>query len=149
MSAFAPLTSFFLALAAFVLSAACFAAERDIGALDVIGTPQADELSGTRGRDYYYGGDGADVFVINYLSDLPDEILDFEPAEGDTIALAFPEVAGRELDSEDFWVTAKGVVKWRLPSGRDRGVVDTNRGGLTLSLEKRKGRYLLTFEKAF
>ncbi len=49
-----------------------------------------DTLIGGSGFDILFGGPGADKFVIELLSDLPDEFMDFRSEEGDTLSLRFP-----------------------------------------------------------
>ncbi len=115
----------------------------------IIGGDSDEVLYGTAGTDTFYGGNGADTFVINYLSDEPDEIVDFDPREGDRVDLGFLKLY--DLQSLDavkrrMSINRKGVVKFRLDDGRDIDVVDTKRSGLTLEVDMRKGSYLLKFE---
>ncbi len=120
-------------------------------AAKIIGDGSEDTLFGTPYTDTFYGGDGADTFVINFLSETPDEILDFDPKEGDKIELTFPELkefgdlSDMKLESGRFKVNRRGVVTVDLGSG-DLPIVDTRRAGMKLELDQRKGRFLLKFE---
>ncbi|MBO6657686.1 MAG: calcium-binding protein [Pseudomonadales bacterium] len=120
-------------------------------AAKIIGDESEDTLFGTPYADTFYGGDGADTFVINFLSETPDEILDFDPQEGDQIELTFPELrdfgdlGDIKLESGRFKVNRRGVVTVNLGAG-DVPVVDARRTGMKLELDQRKGRFLLKFE---
>lgn len=117
-------------------------------ASEIIGGSASEVLIGTPYTDTFYGGDGADTFVINFLSETPDEILDFDPEEGDQIELTFPELVDLndlKLESGRLKVNHRGVVTLDLGNG-DLPVVDTRRAGMKLELDQRKGRYLLKFE---
>lgn len=120
-------------------------------AAKVIGDESEDMLYGTPHSDTFYGGDGGDTFVINFLSETPDEILDFDPEEGDQIELTFPEINGlaelkdMKLELGRFKVNRRGVVTVDLGSG-DVPIVDTRRTGMKLEVDQRKGRFLLKFE---
>ena len=46
-----------------------------------------DVLIGGKGSDIMFGGPGADIFVIDFLTDVPDEVMDFRPEEGDSLLL--------------------------------------------------------------
>jgi serralysin len=100
------------------------------------GTPEADDLFGYKGKDKIYGGGGddfivghegkdqlwggpgADTFVFALKSDLKpenvDKIMDFNPAEGDTILLSykvFKHMGFGELKEEFFHVGKKAADK--------------------------------------
>ncbi len=49
------------------------------------GSAGNDTIYGGLGTDRIYGGDGADRFVFDIDADETDQILDFDPAEGDEI----------------------------------------------------------------
>ena len=115
---------------------------------EITGSDGNDRLVGTPGTDQFIGGEGADVFVINYLSAEPDEILDFDPAEGDTIELTFESGAGAPFKQEFFSINRKGVVKFKV-GNQQQDVVRLNQTDLKFELDPRKGRYFLKFSKKF
>ena len=114
----------------------------------IIGTDGDDRLIGTPRTDYFVGGDGADVFVINHLSSKPDEIADFEPDDGDTIELTFLERPRVLYQKENFSINRKGVVKIQI-GNQERELVRLNQADLRLELDPRRGRYYLKFSKKF
>ncbi|MEM9623764.1 MAG: hypothetical protein AAF993_19120 [Pseudomonadota bacterium] len=115
-------------------------------ATEITGDAGDNRLEGTPQTDYFVGGPGADIFVINYLSEIADEIEDFSPEQGDLIELTFKTPSGLPLQSEHLSINRKGVVKIRL-GAKEHDVVDLNRADLRLQLEPRKGRYFLKFTK--
>ena len=114
----------------------------------IVGTSATDRLLGTARSDDFIGKDGPDVFVINYLSETPDRILDFDAGEGDSLELTFEMPKSYVLETNDFSVNRKGVVTVKL-AGKVRPVVDLMQSNLELSLDVRKGRYFLEFSKNF
>ena len=126
------------------LALTAYAAENEI-----VGSEGSDRLVGTPEPDYFVGGAGADVFVINYLSATPDVIADFNPEEGDIIELAFNSAnRGMTFRRENFSINRRGVVKYRI-GNTDQDLVRLNRSDLRLELDPRKGRYFLKFSKEF
>lgn len=57
-----------------------------------------DWLSGGSGMDRLTGGRGADTFVIRTLSEAGDFILDYNPAEGDTLEVGLAGLSRGDLD---------------------------------------------------
>ena len=114
----------------------------------IVGTSAQDRLLGTIRSDDFVGKDGPDVFVINYLSETPDRILDFDATEGDSLELAFTVPKSQVLETEHFTINRKGVVTVDL-AGKVQPVVDLMQSNLQLALDVRKGRYFLEFSKKF
>lgn len=139
------LTTIRTGMAALVL---CQAAMVQAETPEITGTDGNDRLVGTPATDYFRGGPGADVFVINHLSASPDVIADFDPDEGDTVELAFASERQRPFQQENFSVDRKGVVKIKF-GNQQKEVVKLNRSDLSLKLDPRKGRYFLKFSKTF
>lgn len=116
-------------------------------AANIVGSDEDEQLYGSDGTDFFYGGGGADTFVINHLSDEPDEIIDFNPDEGDRIKLTLPGRNGFSYDRSIFSLDRKGILKMRmLNSENEVAVVNTRRTDLTLDVNKRKGEVLFTFK---
>ena len=131
------------------VATACLALITYAAENEIVGSELGDRLIGTPGTDYFVGGAGADVFVINYLSSRPDEIADFAPEEGDVIELAFDSAnTNMPFRKENFSINRRGVVKYRLGNS-DQELVRLNRSDLRLELDPRKGRYYLKFSKKF
>ena len=89
-----------------------------------------------------------DVFVLNHLSADPDVIFDFDPAEGDTVELAFESERKLPFQQKDFSINRKGVVTIKVGADK-QDLVKLNRTDLQLKLDTRKGRYFLRFSKKF
>ncbi len=115
---------------------------------EITGTDADDQLIGTPATDHFFGGAGADVFVLNHLSANPDVIFDFDPAEGDTLELAFDSERKFPFQQKDFSINRKGVVTIKVGADK-QDLVKLNRTDLQLKLDTRKGRYFLRFSKKF
>ncbi len=72
----------------------------------LIGSPHDDvlrgnagpnRLAGGLGRDTLQGGAGADSFVLSRLDEAGDVVLDYRPAQGDTLVLALEGLTGGDL----------------------------------------------------
>lgn len=113
-------------------------------ASDINGTASDDVLVGTEQVDRFRGGAGADLFVINHLSEYPDLILDFSPEEGDSIQVEVSDPRLFDIDRGRFSINRKGVVRVNLGDGLV-DLVDTRRSDLSLEVDPRKNRYQLKF----
>ena len=71
----------------------------------------ASRLVGTDGYDVYYGGDGADTFVIDSEPGRPDWIIDFDPSEGDQLELLIDQFGLTPIKESQFSLNRKGVFK--------------------------------------
>ena len=114
----------------------------------ISGTNGDDLLIGTPATDYFFGGDGADVFVINHLSAVPDAIVDFDPEEGDSLELTFDSPGNLPFKQDYFSINRKGVVRIKV-GAKEHDVARLDRTDLQLKLDSRKGRYFLRFSKKF
>ena len=65
----------------------------------LLGDAGDDVLFGGAGYDQLYGGSGSDTFVIdlNHV-EVADEIMDFDPIEGDSILLLLPRSKPKQED---------------------------------------------------
>ena len=115
---------------------------------EITGTNGDDLLVGTPATDHFFGGHGADVFVLNHLSANPDVIFDFDPEEGDSLELAFGSERTLPFQQKDFSINRKGVVTIKIGADK-QDLVKLNRTDLKLKLDSRKGRYFLSFSKKF
>ncbi len=113
---------------------------------DTVGDARDNRLLGSEGFDEFYGGAGADVFVVDRLSERPDRILDFQPEEGDLIEIVAERIGLPKLDASQFSVSRRGVLRVQL-EGEDVPLVDLGRSELTIKLDSKKGKYLLRFYK--
>lgn len=126
-----------------VLSTVCLSSP----AANIVGTDDDETLYGSDGTDYFFGGDGADTFVINHISAEPDEILDFEPSEGDTIKIDLPSLKDFRYEKGVFSLSPKGVLKMRVLDSEDAvSIVNTRRTDMTFKVDQRKKQFLLTFD---
>ncbi len=132
------LTSLFLLLLA--------SGSQQLFAANIIGSDESERLYGSDGTDYFYGGEGADTFIINHLSTEPDEIIDFDPAEGDMIKLELPMMKKMDFNAGAFRVNRKGLVTMRLLDSNDEiAIVNTKKSDLKLEVNQRKGAVFLKF----
>ena len=153
--------------------AAISAAEPIIGSGDddtIIGTESNDEiygqdgddriqgragddiLVGGRGTDILFGGPGADQFVIDFISDLPDEVEDFRPEEGDTLLLRFKydpqsDFEFKDLTIRNVEIDYDGDVTMQLLNEDQFEVVKLKRSDLTLKVDDLGGDVRLIFTK--
>jgi surface adhesion protein len=91
-----------------------------------------DTLMGGRGSDIMFGGSGSDNFVIDFLTDVPDEVMDFRPEEGDTLSLRLSDTVKRKIVANSIRLDAKGVVTFQLLGGKQIEAVKLNRLDLSL-----------------
>ncbi len=94
-----------------------------------------DTLIGGRGSDIMFGGSGSDNFVIDFLTDVPDEIMDFRPEEGDTLSLRFSDTVKRKIVANSIRLDAKGIVTLQLLGGKQIEAVKLNRLDLSLRVD--------------
>ena len=94
-----------------------------------------DTLTGGKGIDALFGGAGADRFVVDYLSEVPDIIMDFKPEEGDSIFLKFLDEHPTEFKSDDFHLSDKGVLFMQLAGGERVDVVRLRRTDLSFKVD--------------
>jgi hypothetical protein len=111
-----------------------------------------DILVGGRGTDILFGGPGSDQFIIDFISDLPDEVVDFRPEEGDTLLLRFqyspqsdfkvkrPTIKNIEIDYD-------GDVTIQLFNEDQFDVVKLRRSDLTLKVDDLGDDIRLIFTK--
>ena len=108
----------------------------------VTGSLGDDRLIDTPGVDHFFGGDGADTFVLGRLTAKPDHIIDFDPAEGDTIELRFDEARSPLFTDRNLSINRRGVISWQT-DGRRIPIIGVNESRLRIQVDKRKGRVLL------
>ena len=110
-----------------------------------------DVLIGGRGTDIMYGGSGSDRFIIDFRSDLPDEIMDFRPEEGDTVWLRFKETPQpnfpRKIEIQNIQIDFDGDVEIQLINEEQFKIVKLKRSDLTLKVDDLGDDVRLTFTK--
>ena len=116
----------------------------------IVGTSKNDEQQDTAGFDQIWGGSGADTFVLSHMSSVPNQIMDFNPREGDLIKLSFLDRRSKSLVKKgNVSVDRKGVVVLTLLDGEVMPLVNINRTDLSASLNQRKGTFELTSRARF
>ncbi len=118
----------------------------------ILGREGNDILVGGRGTDILFGGPGADQFVIDFISDLPDEIDDFRPEEGDTLLLRFEydpqsDFKFKELTIKNVEIDYDGDVTMQLLNEDQFDVVKLKRSDLTLKVDDLGDDVRLIFTK--
>ena len=84
------------------------------------------------------------------MSAVPDQIMDFNPREGDLIKLSFLDGRSKSLVKKgNVSVDRKGVVVLTLLDGEVMPLVNINRTDLSASLNQRKGTFELTSRARF
>lgn len=84
------------------------------------------------------------------MSAVPDQIMDFNPREGDLIKLSFLYRRSKSLVKKgNVSVDRKGVVVLTLLDGEVMPLVNINRTDLSASLNQRKGTFELTSRARF
>jgi len=104
-----------------------------------------DTLIGGSGFDILFGGPGADKFVIELLSDLPDEFMDFRPEEGDTLSLRLPASERQKIAAGGIRLDRKGVLSLQLLGGKQMEAVKLNRHDLSLRVDGARRDIQLVF----
>ena len=94
-----------------------------------------DILIGGRGSDIMFGGSGSDNFVIDFLTDAPDDVMDFRPEEGDTLSLRLPDTAQLKIVTNSIQLDPKGVVTFQLLGGKQIEAAKLNRRDLSLRVD--------------
>ena len=94
-----------------------------------------DILIGGRGSDIMFGGSGSDNFVIDFLTDVPDEVMDFRPEEGDTLSLRLPDSEQHKIVKNSIRLNRSGVVTFQLLGGKQIEAVKLNRLDLSLRVD--------------
>lgn len=118
--------------------------ERD----DLVGGPGPDRVVGHGGADVLEGGAGADDFVFGaaFLGDGVDEIVDFEPEEGDELVFegfeAELDLSRVRLEGGTLLLNPKSSKAW-VP------VVDLGRSDLSLELLARRNSLDRNFKLRF
>ena len=124
-----------------------------------------DELYGGPGLDRYLGGPGADRFVIDIESEEVDEILDFDPDEGDVILLQQGKLSGtsgsiklrpKRIDfnmvdapADRIRINRNGDVEVRFKDRSWTSLVRTGRSRLDLKINRDGDRLRLRFSQRF
>lgn len=129
-----------------VLVAVCLVFFSSFLKAETIGDDEANRLQGTSEFDVFYGGDGADTFVVDSLSERPDWVLDFDPEEGDLVELVTDRLGLTSVTQSQFSLNQKGVLALKL-DGENVPLINLGRSDVKFELDSRKGRYLLKFDK--
>jgi len=105
---------------------------------DLEGGAGNDILIGGTGFNTLFGGAGSDRFIIDIERDIPDEILDFRPEEGDTLYLRFkpaPEEKLGEYQIKNVHLDVGGEITVKLINEEQFQVVKLRRSDLTLEVD--------------
>ena len=112
-----------------------------------------DVLIGGIGFDRLFGGPGADEFVIEILTEEPDEILDFRPEEGDTIVLKVDRnkksvvVLPDRIKVNNFQMKSNGDLRVRFSGKKWNNLVNINRSNLEIDVKDEGHQVVLKFSK--
>ena len=108
-----------------------------------------DVLIGGRGIDFLTGGLGADQFILDVDANETDEILDFNPEEGDTIVLWHRADTTSSITINNVKVTLEGELQVSLDGKRWRSIANLHRPNLTFKIQNKGNRATLRFETRF
>jgi hypothetical protein len=112
-----------------------------------------DVLIGGIGLDRLFGGLGADEFVIDILTDEADEILDFNPEEGDTIVLKVDRsknsvvVLPGRIKVNNFQMKSNGDLRAKFGGKTWNKLVNINRSDLVVNVKDDGHKVVLKFRK--
>jgi hypothetical protein len=117
----------------------------------LVGGAGDDVLVGGTGFDIVFGGAGSDKFVIDIERDMPDEIRDFRPEEGDSLWLRFRHTPRdrfpKKLELSNIEIDYDGDVAIRLINEEQFKIVKIRRSDLTLTVDDLGDDIRLTFTK--
>lgn len=113
---------------------------------DAVGDELDNRLVGSADFDVFYGGEGADTFVVDQLSERPDWILDFQPEQGDLIEIAAANLGLNAVNPSQFKLNSRGVLTLKVGAA-DIPLVDIRSGEFKFKIDSRKGRYFLKFDR--
>jgi hypothetical protein len=128
----------------------------------LIGGERSDELYGDKGNDtliggrdsdLLFGGAGADTFVADINDGVPDEVMDFNVEEGDTVVLSFNGKPRKDFKApsrftiKNFQINRKGEVRIKISDSEWLTFMKLNQSNLSFKVKDIGKNVHLSFEK--